>query len=140
MDFRIGVNLGDVVEEANRIFGDGVNIAARIEGLAEPGGICIAGIVFGQVKNKLKLGYEYLGEHSIKNIAEPVRVYKLLMEPEYVGKVIGEEEPKTKQWRWAVLVSAVVIVFGAIAAWNFYFRTPPIVTCPPKTDPDLKLV
>jgi TolB-like protein/class 3 adenylate cyclase/Flp pilus assembly protein TadD len=126
MDFRIGVNLGDVVEEAERIYGDGVNIAARIEGLAEPGGICISGTAFDQVKNKLKLGYEYLGEHSVKNIAEPVRVYKVLMEPEYAGKVIGEEKPKPTRWRWAALVSAVIVAFGAIAVWNFYFRTPTI--------------
>ena len=69
MEFRIGINLGDVVEEGGRIYGDGVNIAARIEGFASPGGICISQIAFDQVKNKLKFGYEYLGEHSIKNIA-----------------------------------------------------------------------
>jgi len=80
MQFRIGINLGDVVEEDGCIYGDGVNIAARIEALAEAGGICISRNVFEQVKNKLKLGYEYLGEHSVKNIAEPVRVYRILME------------------------------------------------------------
>jgi class 3 adenylate cyclase len=73
MQFRIGVNLGDVVEEEGRIYGDGINIAARIEALAEAGGICISRNVFEQVKNKLKLGYEYLGEHTVKNIVEPVR-------------------------------------------------------------------
>jgi adenylate cyclase len=122
MDFRIGVNLGDVVEEGDRIYGDGVNIAARLEGLAEPGGICISAIAFDQVKNKLKLGYEYQGEHSVKNIAEPVRVYKALMEPEDAGKVIEEEKPKKKRWRWAALASAVIVAFGAIAIWHFYFR------------------
>jgi class 3 adenylate cyclase len=91
MEFRIGVNLGDVVEEADRIYGDGINIAARIEGLAEPGGICISRTAYDHVKNKLELGYEYLGEHSVKNIAEPVRVYCVLMEPEAVGIVIGEK-------------------------------------------------
>jgi adenylate cyclase len=126
MDFRIGVNLGDVVEEGDRIYGDGVNIAARLEGLAEPGGICISAIAFDQVKNKLKLGYEYQGEHSVKNIAEPVRVYKALMEPEDAGKVIEEEKPKKKRWRWAALASAVIVAFGAIAIWHFYFRAPPI--------------
>jgi adenylate cyclase len=80
MQFRIGVNLGDVVEEEGRIYGDGVNIAARIEALAEAGGICISRNVFEQVKNKLKLGYEYLGEHTVKNIVEPVRAYRILME------------------------------------------------------------
>ncbi|KPK30409.1 MAG: hypothetical protein AMK69_03225, partial [Nitrospira bacterium SG8_3] len=62
MEFRIGINLGDVIEEGERIYGDGVNVAARIEGLAEGGGICISRTTFDQVKNKLNLGYEYLGE------------------------------------------------------------------------------
>jgi class 3 adenylate cyclase len=82
MKFRIGINVGDVVEEDGRIYGDGVNIAARVEGMAEAGGICITGRAYDQVKNKLELGYEFIGEHSVKNIAEPVRVYKVLMEPE----------------------------------------------------------
>jgi len=66
MNFRIGVNLGDVIEDESRIYGDGVNIAARIESLAEAGGICIARNVYDQVKNKLNFGYEYLGEHPVK--------------------------------------------------------------------------
>ena len=121
MEFRIGINLGDVIEERDTIYGDGVNIAARLEGLAEGGGICISRMAFDSVKNKLDVGYEYLGEHSVKNIAEPVRVYKVLMEPEYAGKVIGEEKPKPKQWRWAAVASAVVliVVSGAFAIWNF---------------------
>jgi adenylate cyclase len=111
MQFRIGVNLGDVVEEADRIYGDGVNIAARIEGLAEPGGICISRIAFDQVKNKLKFGYEYLGEHSVKNIEEPVRVYKVLIEPEDAGKLIGEK-PKTseRKWIWSTIVVAAILM------------------------------
>jgi adenylate cyclase len=124
MEFRIGVHHGDVIEDEKRIYGDGVNIAARIEGLAEGGGICISRTSFDSVKNKLKLGYEYLGEHSVKNIAEPVRVYKVLMEPEYAGKVIGEEKPKPKQWRWAGIggIVVLIIVAGVFAIWNFYFR------------------
>jgi len=81
MQFRIGVNLGDVVEEEGRIYGDGVNIAARIESLAKAGGISISGTVYDQVKNKLGLEYEYLGEKSVKNIPEPVRVYRVLSYP-----------------------------------------------------------
>jgi adenylate cyclase len=77
MRFRIGINLGDVVVEGERLYGDGVNIAARLESLAIPGGICISGTVYDQVKNKVTLGYEYLGEREVKNIAEPVRVYRV---------------------------------------------------------------
>ncbi len=82
MEFRIGINLGDVIEEGEQIYGDGVNIAARIEGLAEPGGICISGSAFEQIENKLPLRYDYLGEHEVKNIAKPVRVYRAQIESE----------------------------------------------------------
>jgi TolB-like protein len=124
MEFRIGINLGDVIEEGKRIYGDGVNVAARIEGLAEGGGICISRTAFDQVKNKLNLGYEYLGEHSVKNIAEPVRVYRVLMEPEAAGTVVGEEKLKTRQWRGAAIGGLVVLILvaGALAIWNFHFR------------------
>jgi adenylate cyclase len=91
MEFRIGVNLGDVIEDGEQILGDGVNIASRLESLSEAGGICISGTAFDQVKNKLNLGYQYLGEQTVKNILEPVRVYRVLMEPEAVGKVISEK-------------------------------------------------
>lgn len=80
MEFRIGINLGDVISEEGRIFGDGVNIAARMESLAEGGGLCISGAAYDQVVNKLDLGYEYLGEQAVKNISRPVRVYRVLME------------------------------------------------------------
>jgi len=80
MEFRIGVNLGDVIEDGEQILGDGVNIAARLESLSEVGGICISGTAYDQVENKLELNYAYLGEQTVKNIAKPVRVYRVLME------------------------------------------------------------
>jgi adenylate cyclase len=101
MQFRIGINLGDVVEEGDRIYGDGVNIAARVEALADGGGICITRSAYDQVKKRLPLGFEYLGEHSVKNIAEPVRVYRVLMKPEDVGKIIGETMVPPKQKKMA---------------------------------------
>jgi len=81
MEFRIGVNLGDVIADEERIYGDGVNIVARVESLAEGGGICISGTVYDQVENKLRLEYEYLGAKEVKNITKPVRVYRVLTEP-----------------------------------------------------------
>jgi adenylate cyclase len=87
MRFRIGINLGDVLLEGERIYGDGVNIAARMEGLAEGGGICLSGTAYDQVKNKLPLKYEYLGEREVKNIADPVRVYRVVMDAEDQTKI-----------------------------------------------------
>ena len=81
LQFRIGINIGDVVQDEDRIYGSGVNIAARIEGLADPGGVCISRNTYDQIRDKVKLGYEYLGEHSVKNIKHPVRVYRVIMEP-----------------------------------------------------------
>jgi len=80
MEFRIGVNLGDVMVEGEQIYGDGVNVAARLESLAEPGGICISGTVHDQVRDKLALGYADLGEQAVKNIARPVRVWRVLLD------------------------------------------------------------
>ncbi|MBI3801580.1 MAG: adenylate/guanylate cyclase domain-containing protein [Deltaproteobacteria bacterium] len=80
MEFRIGINLGDVMVQGEQIYGDGVNIAARLESLAEPGGIYISGTVYEHIKNKLVLRYEDLGEQQVKNIAEPVRVWRVGME------------------------------------------------------------
>ena len=77
LDFRVGVNLGEVVIEAGRLYGDGVNVAARIEALAEPGGICVSAKVYEEVRRKLDLAFEDLGERALKNIAAPVRVYRV---------------------------------------------------------------
>jgi TolB-like protein/class 3 adenylate cyclase len=124
MEFRIGVNLGDVAEERERIYGDGVNVAARIESLADPGGICISRTSYDQVRKKLSLGYEYLGEHSVKNIDEPVRVYRVLTAPEHAGVVIGEKTAAGKKWRRLAYaaVACLVVVAGGLTAWNIYLQ------------------
>jgi adenylate cyclase len=96
MDFRIGINLGDVIEEGDTIYGDGVNIAARVEGLAEPGGICISESAYQQIENKLPLRYDYLGEHEVKNIVKPVRVYRAQIESEAVARKPSEVASKEK--------------------------------------------
>jgi adenylate cyclase len=121
MEFRIGVNLGDIIEDGERIYGDGVNIAARVEGLADGGGICISGSAYEQIKNKLALGYEYLGEHTVKNIAEPVRVYKAQIDPEAKK---SEKGVRFKRWQWTAFF-LVILVAGALGIWNSYFRPPP---------------
>jgi len=91
MLFRIGINLGDLVVEGDRIYGDGVNIAARLEALADPGGVCISRTAYDQIEDKLPLGYEYLGEKTVKNTVKPVRAYKVLFDA-------GEETPRVDKF------------------------------------------
>src|SRR5512136_520418 len=96
MEFRIGMNVGYVSEEGDTIYGDGVNIAARLEGLAEAGGICISESAYQQIENKLPLRYDYLGEHEVKNIVKPVRVYRAQIESEAVARKPSEVASKEK--------------------------------------------
>ena len=126
MLFRIGVNLGDIVDEGDRIYGDGVNIAARLESLAEAGGICISGTAFDQVKGKLEVGYKYLGEQNVKNIKEPVRIYKMLLEPDDAGKIIGEKKSRPGQRKWTIVAvtAMLILLVAAFSIWNYYFRLP----------------
>ena len=116
MEFRIGINVGDVIVEGERLYGDGVNIAARLEGLAEPGGICISGTVHDQVENKLTLSYEYIGEQEVKNIAKPVRVWRIQVQ-ESSSQQAKVEKPQPRRvrpaHRWMIaglLLVAVTIV------------------------------
>jgi adenylate cyclase len=95
MEFRIGINVGDVMVDGEQIYGDGINVAARLQGLADPGGIFIAGTVYDQVKNKLALHYEDLGEQTVKNIAEPVRVWRVRVE-ESISPASGVRSPEFK--------------------------------------------
>ena len=127
MEFRIGINLGDVVEEGGTIFGDGVNIAARVQSLAEAGGICISGTVYDQIKNKLAFSYDYVGEQAVKNIKEPVRVYRVRMEPETVPAKLGKEKkPARKELPKAALaVIAVVVIAVAAILYQFVLRPSP---------------
>ncbi len=121
MEFRIGVNLGDVIEEEGRIYGDGVNIAARLESLSEAGGVCISGSAYDFLGKKLSLGYDYLGEHTVKNIEKPIRVYRVLTEPEAAGKVIEEKKAKSRQWqRAAIGLVFVLIVVAAVVEWKLH--------------------
>ncbi len=128
MRFRIGINLGDVLEEGKRIYGDGVNIAARMEGLAEAGGICISGTVYDAIENKIGLEYEYRGEHQVKNIDKPVRAYRVLSYPGAAAhRVVKAKRAAGTKWRNTLAGIAAFLVIGiALAAWNFYWRAPKI--------------
>ena len=124
MEFRIGVNLGDVVEEGDNILGDGVNVAARVQSLAEAGGICISGTAYDQIKNKLAFSYDYVGEQTVKNIKEPVRVYRVRMEPEVASSKVGQEKkPVGKRLPKAVwAIVAIVVIAGAVILYQFVLR------------------
>ncbi len=126
MQFRIGINLGDVIQEDDRIYGDGVNIAARLEGLAEPGGICISKTAFDQIESKLPYGYEFLGDQTVKNIAKPVGAYHVIMEPRVTiaGKPVDKKPAALR--RMLILSGAVAIVVLAFFSgiWQFYLRQP----------------
>ena len=113
LELRIGVNLGDVIVDGDDIFGDGVNIAARLEALAQPGTVCISQTVYDQVRNKLELDYRPLGSHRVKNIAEPVRAYA-------VG--ISAATPRRSRRRRPLVVAgaAAAAVVAGLVAWTLY--------------------
>jgi len=117
MLFRIGINLGDVMVAGDRIYGDGINIAARIESLAEPGGLSISRSAYDQVKHKLPLSFEYSGEQMVKNIDEPVRVYRIILTPRAAGKADGETRVDKVKRRPILVAALVATIFLASALW-----------------------
>jgi adenylate cyclase len=141
MEFRIGVNLGDVMVEGEQIYGDGVNVAARLESLAEPGGICISGTAHDQVRDKLALAYEDRGEQTVKNIARPVHVWRVLLD--------GATPPRRstrpirrRYWRVGGLsLAGLAIVIGTIVLVQYLSLKPQTThaSIPPQEKPALPL-
>jgi len=117
LDFRIGVNLGDIIVEGEDIHGDSVNIADRIQTLAKPGGIAISGAAYDQVKSKLAVGYVSLGEQRVKSIGEPVRAYHVVLNPAAAGKtIVAGKNPH--RWRVpAVILAVVALLLTGAALW-----------------------
>jgi adenylate cyclase len=124
LEFRIGINLGDVIVDRQEIYGDGVNVAARLECLAEPSGICISRSVLEQVKNKMELGYEYLGHQKVKNIAEPIHAYKVILEPKIARAVAGERKMRLNRTQWMALGISLFLLLAVstIILRSDYFR------------------
>jgi adenylate cyclase len=123
MEFRIGVNLGDVIEEEGRIYGDGVNIAARLEAIADPGGICISKTAFDHIESKLPLGYEYLGEQTVKNIAKPVGAYRVVLEPRITVVAGAKKKVRSRQHRLSLAIAVILILLaGGLALRQFALR------------------
>ena len=127
--FRIGVHLGEVTEEEGKAPGDGFQVAALLEEMAGAGGICISGSAYLQVKGRLKAEYEPLGEHRVQNIAEPVRIYRVLRKPEKSIHVFGRtwllSHLETRLDIIKLIVLAMSVLVGIAGLWNTYFRTVP---------------
>ena len=125
MLFRIGVNIGDVIADGDDLLGDGINVAARLESIAPPGGICISGGTFEQVKNKLSIGFEDLGPQTVKNIPDPVAAFRITGAPVSVSTAEGDPESPTPTGTATgkYLVGAVLIAVIAVAAWKLLPRT-----------------
>lgn len=115
LEFRIGINLGDVMVEGDDLFGDGVNVAARLQALAEPGGIYVSGGIYDQIKGKLPFGTDFLGEQRVKNIAEPVRVYRL--RPDRAGIRSGTSRPRRRWLAIAAGAGLLVAMAAGIASY-----------------------
>ena len=114
LEFRIGINLGDVIVEGDDLFGDGVNVAARLQALAEPGGVYVSGGIYDQIKGKLPFGADFLGEQTVKNIADPVRVYRLRSDRGTLRRAMP------RRWRtWSAIAAGfgLLVVVAAGTAW-----------------------
>ena len=120
--YRVGINIGDIIVEGDDIYGDGVNIASRLEGLAEPGGVCIARNVFDQVKGKLELGFEDRGEQEVKNIAEPISVYRVLMDEAAAALVTPVTPSIDHARRWRPLAAAAAVVLAVAVGGVLWWR------------------
>src|SRR6187399_1506391 len=118
IEYRIGVNLGDVIIEVDDVYGDGVNIATRLEGIADPGQVYISGGIYEQIKHKVVCGYESLGDRKIKNITDPVRVYRVLPDADAVGRTRGKRENTL-----IFLLSITVLMIATGVLW--YLLTQP---------------
>lgn len=126
--YRIGINVGDIIVEGQDIYGDGVNIAARLESLSEPGGVCLARNVYSQVKDKLELTFEHLGEKAIKNIADPVSVYRIAFDEKSAALAEPVEEVlsvATKSRRWPITIAFLILLSVALGGYYYWQRQQP---------------
>jgi adenylate cyclase len=121
IQYRIGINLGDIIIDGDDIFGDGVNVAARLEQLAEPGGVCISGTAYDHLKSKIEVGYETLGDVQVKNIKQAVRAYKILTDPDQVGETVGDRRIRfaiTRRFAAIAAVLLIAIIVGGSWWWS----------------------
>src|SRR5579885_2919568 len=125
--FRIGINIGDIIVDTDDIYGDAVNVAVRLEGLAEPGDVYVSASVYELVKNKLVIGYQALGEQRLKNITDPIKVFRLLPDPESVqrAKLTMAASPKRARGPFVAALAGAVAAIALVAGlWGFSDRLP----------------
>ena len=141
MEFRVGVNLGDVMVEGEQIYGDGVNVAARLESLAEPGGICISNTVHDQVSTKLALNYADLGEQAVKNIAKPVRVFRVLLNGAVAAPPATPRIPRRYRRVGSLSFAGLAIIVVTVVVVEHLSLKPPAThaSIPPQEKPALLL-
>jgi TolB-like protein/class 3 adenylate cyclase/Flp pilus assembly protein TadD len=131
IQFRVGVNVGDIIVEDGDILGDGVNIAARLEALAAPGEVCVSRTVHDHARAKVAFGFEAMGEHRVKNIAEPVTVYRVIPEPGPLTKVLGLGRAGMPRWRLGALAGSAVALLVAAGGAGLWLRSPDRQPAPP---------
>jgi adenylate cyclase len=140
MRFRIGVNLGEVIERPDgTVYGDGVNIAARLESISQPGGVTVSGTVFDHVKNRVQVGFDFIGEQQVKNITEPVRAYRVVPEGAPVLGSLRTKQKRAVSKRVAIGASASgVALLAAVGMYSYRHLAPPAkATAPALTLPDV---
>jgi len=120
MEFRIGINLGDILHKDDRIYGDGVNVASRIEGLADPGGISISGTVYDQVKNKIPNRFEFVGDRQVKNISEPVRTYRVVMGSGTHGPKFNAKTKISTHVKAGLLLLLAIIAMSIVGVYYWF--------------------
>ena len=136
---RIGINLGEVIVEGEDCYGDGVNIATRIEQLADPGGICVSGKVAKEVEKKLAFGFEPMGQHKVKNIQEPIAIFRITLDGVPAHRFV--RLPPGRVWRWAALAAAIIaVIAGAWLALRPLAPEAVVTPTPPAADTRLSLV
>lgn len=123
--FRIGVNLGDVALVDDDVYGDGVNVAARLEQLAEPGGVMVSGTAYDHLQGKLDCPLDFLSEQRVKNISRPVRIYRLRLDGKRVRRPFRQIMP-----HWAAIAAVAILVLGLTGAWSFFFQPAPLSAKP----------
>ncbi len=119
---RIGINVGDVMIEGDDLFGDGVNVAARLEGLAQPGGVCISASTFEQVKNKLSIGFEDLGPQNVKNIPHPIGAFQIMSSPVSISSGGDEVEKKSALGKWKSPSIAIAVLLAFAGSGYLYWK------------------